>query len=219
MQALVSEFKPSAKKIKLLNIGANTSVVVEQVLHQEGIDFMCDRIDVIDPTVPEHFSWLGKSVQASVETMPQISSDTYQGAFANFVFEHLEHPEQAAQEVARVLSPQGIFVCSIPNSQAPEFWLSHHTPQWFHQYVRGYSESAEAEAHHTHYHYSSVRELIKIFESAGLKLEKSWYDPATYVYLHRFPIIKYVSKAYDWLIEKLGWKRLLGAVCLVFRKS
>lgn len=219
MQALLAEFRSAAEQKLLLNIGANTSTVVEKVLQKEGVNFVCDRMDVTDPTIKESFPWHGKSFVASVENMQGISSDTYQGAFANFVLEHVEHVDRAAKEIHRILRPQGIFVCSIPNPEAPEFILSRHTSNDFHQYVRGYAEAAEAEAHHTHYHYKSIKDFINLFEQSGFTVEAVWYDPATYVYIHRFPVLKYISKTYDWIISRLGWKRLLGAVCIVFRKK
>lgn len=220
MQALAKEFPPQQPVVRLLDIGANTSTVIESFLAEEGVKFVCDRTDVSDPSIaPEGRPWLGQSHVAPVEDMKPLSSGVYQGAFANFVLEHVERVDKAVQEINRVLAPGGLFACSIPNPQAPEFMLSRHTPHEFHQFVRGYGEGDEAEAHHTHYHYKSIDEFIAIFKDQGFTLEGVWYDPATYVYLHRFPIINYASKAYDWLVAKLVWKRFLGAVCIVFRKK
>jgi ubiquinone/menaquinone biosynthesis C-methylase UbiE len=219
ISALQKELPTLPQPIRLLDVGANTSIVIETALQNAGIRFIADRIDVLPCELTQPYPWLGKAYQASVEDMTLLSTQSYQAAFANFVFEHIEHLDKAAQEVARILVPQGLFVCTVPNPQAPEFWISRHTPQWFHQYMKGHGEGDEAEAHHTHYEYASVRQLISTFEKSGLKLERIWYDPTTYVYLHRFPVIKYFSRMYDWCIRLLGWKRLLGAVCLVFKKG
>lgn len=220
MEALIKEFPSGRASVTLLDIGANTSVVIESFLEKEGVKFICDRTDVSDPSITrENRSWLGKSYVAPVENMKPVPAGAYQGAFANFVLEHVERVDKAAQEINRVLAPGGLFACSIPNPQAPEFMLSRHTPHEFHQFVRGYGEGDEAEAHHTHYHYKTISEFIDVFKKNGFILETVSYDPATYVYLHRFPVINYASRAYDWLVAKLKWKRFLGAVCIVFRKK
>ncbi len=202
----------------ILNLGANQSIVIETELARAGLMFTADRADIVDCSLSTSHPWLGQSYQASAEDLKALPDNRYDAVFANFVFEHIENLGQSAREVSRILKPGGIFVTSIPNPRAPEFVVSKHTPHAFHQLVRGHAEGHEHHAHETHYAYASIEDFTHHFTAAGLMVQHLQYRAATYVYLHRFPLINLISKAYDWSIEKIGAKRLLGAVCVVFKK-
>jgi SAM-dependent methyltransferase len=199
----------------LLNIGAAKSLVIEKALFKDYPDFICDRIDVQNCEVVHPV--VGNSFVASVESMPMLASDRYDACFSNFVFEHVEHIDDAAQEVSRILRPGGTFVFSIPNPKAPEFFLSRYTPLWFHQLIKGKGEGMDA--YETHYAFNGPRELISLFEKNGFALEGLKFFPFTYGYLYRFPILATLSKLYDRLIEKSGNDDLMGNVCVTLRKS
>ncbi len=212
---LARKIKELGEKTNIINIGANTSLVIERELDKANCNFSEDRADVIDPKV--EYSKLNNSYVCSVEDMSIIRDNTYDIAFANFVLEHVFDLESSAKEINRILKEKGSFVTSIPNPEAPEFIISRFTPHWFHQWVRGEGEGHEA--HETKYSYKNIKEFIKIFEERGFRLIEENYTPFTYGYLYRFPLLNILSKTYDYLITKLGVKRFMGNICLVFEKK
>ena len=141
----------------ILNIGAGKSVVIENQLSEAGVRYRCDRVDVDDCSV-EHPS-VDKCWTCSVERMDPVASDAYTVAFTNYVLEHVAELNRAATEIYRVLRPEGVFLASVPNTLAPEFWLSRRTPLRFHKWLR------RGDAWETQYAYKNVADLAAIFEA------------------------------------------------------
>lgn len=197
---------------RILDIGAGQSLVIEGYLQATGRNFVCDRLDT-EPCRAEA-PYIGECIQASIESAPMIPSGRYEAVFANYVLEHVHDIPAAAREIKRILKPGGIFAVSTPNPQAPEFILSRFTPLWLHQKIRG--SRPEHRAFETVYAYRSINELADIFRNEGLNARVIEYYPATETYLYRFPFIRPLSRLYDTIIRSLGWKRLLGNVCVVF---
>jgi SAM-dependent methyltransferase len=197
---------------RLINIGANKSVVVEDALVQAGKFFDCDRVDVEDCSV--FHAHVKHNFVASVELMPAVPSSSYDVAFANYVLEHVADISAAAKEIHRVLRVGGYFIVSTPNPTAPEFMLAKFTPHAFHQAVKG-----KEHAHETEYAYKNIMDLQHIFEQSGFVLESAFFRSFTYGYLNRFWIIGYMSKLYDACVNFLNFRFLMGNVALVFKKS
>ncbi len=215
IEYLIKSIKRLGRKANIINIGANTSLVIEKELDEAGCDFVEDRTDIIDSSV--EYKKFSKRYICSVEKMDEVEKNKYDIAFANFVLEHIPDLNSSASEINRIIKNGGSFVTSIPNPQAPEFVISKFTPHSFHQWIRGEGEGHEA--HETEYSYKSVGEFVKIFESKGFKLKEEFFKPFTFGYLYRFPIVNIFSKIYDKLILKTGARRLMGNVCLVFEKK
>lgn len=197
---------------RILDIGAGQSLVIEGYLQAAGRNFICDRLDT-EPCRAEA-PYIGECIQSSIESAPLIPSGRYEAVFANYVLEHVHDIPAAAREIKRILKPGGIFAVSTPNPQAPEFVLSRFTPLWLHQLIRG--SRPEHRAFETVYAYRSIPELVAIFEGAGMSARSVEHYPATETYLYRFPLIRPLSRLYDTVIRALGWKPLLGNVCIVF---
>ena len=199
---------------KILNIGAGKSIVIEKsILDIIGSRFICDRMDVTDCNV--EYKNVGECFVASVESMPEIKSNQYDIAFANYVLEHVHDLDKAASEICRVLKPSAYFITSLPNPSAPEFILSKYTPTKFHQIIKGKGEGMYA--HETEYAYKDIKQFISIFEKYFSCVEiKCWSN--TLGYLYKFPVINIFSKIYDKVIDYLHIKMLMGNVCIVFKK-
>ncbi|MDI3496431.1 MAG: hypothetical protein PWQ35_452 [Patescibacteria group bacterium] len=195
--------------LKLLNLGAAKSVVVENALFEAGFKFICDRTDIDDASVSRPY--VKHVYRCAVEDMSVIKTDSYDLAFANFVMEHITNPEKMAQETGRIIKKKGSLVISLPNPQAPEFILAKITSTNFHQIFR--RQGADP-AYPVSYSYRSIANFISLMEKNNWKLVEKKYFPATYSYLHRFPLINYLSYAYDNIILLLKLKRLLGHVVL-----
>ena len=78
----------------LLNVGAADSLSIEKQLIEAGAKFVVDRVDVDAYEV--RAPYVGNTWTASAERMPEVPSDTYHAAFANFVLEHVADLDRAA---------------------------------------------------------------------------------------------------------------------------
>ena len=194
----------------LLNVGAADSLSIEKQLIEAGVQFVVDRVDV--DVYKIRAPYVGKTWAASAERMPEVPSDTYNAAFANFVLEHVSDLDRTAAEILRVLRRGGIFVASTVNVRAPEFWISSHTPLWFHEFVRGHRAWATA------YSYSSVQDLAEKFRRAGFAVEELRWFPVVGAYLHRVPVLNVLAQLYDATLKGLKLNSMLGNICLVLRK-
>ncbi len=201
----------------IINIGAGKSQIIEDALIAKGGSFKLDRLDIRESEI--NAPYFRKSYKCSIENCPEIISNFYDLAFANYVFEHLEHLSFAIKEVKRILKPNGIFILSIPNPQALEFKIAKKTPLAFHQAIRGEKINEAHEAFNTFYSYKSIKELISLFYKNGFSLKKYYYRSFMYGYLYRFPVLSILARLYDYLINTCKIKPLSGQVCLVFKKG
>ena len=194
----------------ILNIGAGRSTVIEQALIASGYRFMCDRIDV--EACKADLPVVGKCLQCPVENMEPLESGTYEAAFANYVLEHVADPAQAGLEIFRVLKPGAIFVTTVPNLTAPEFFIARHAPAGLQRVMtrdRGF---------HTCYAWGTIGDLTALFERSGLRVDEVRYWAFTESYLGRYAVAGTLSKVYDRIVSGIGLKRLMGNVCITFRK-
>lgn len=201
----------SLEVLRIINLGAGKSSVVEDDLLTLNKKFICDRVDVDKPELDADF--VEHIYIHPLEDMASIPDNNYDLAFANFVLEHISNSKQASIEMARILKPGASLVLSLSNPLAPEFRLAKHTPISFHQLFR---KKGHDEAFPVKYVYKNIKTFIKQMESAGWKLKEEKYFPATYSYLHRFFLLKGLSKIYDHLLIKLKAKSWMGHCVLHF---
>lgn len=196
---------------QIIDLGAGASVVIENYLMAAGCHFIFDRVDIEDISVAHKF--FNKKYTCSVENMPLVPSDHYDAVFANYLLEHVADLESAAREIFRIAKKGGIFVTTVPNHKAPEFWLAKITPLWFHSLVRG------GRAWEAHYSFGSLDDLAYIFKQVGFEINSvdSW--SFTFGYLGRFPLIGALALLYDKIVNSMKLKALQGNACLVFHKK
>lgn len=203
--------------IKIINLGAARSVIVENYLEQANLKFICDRTDIEDCAVADKsLDFVGESFVCPMENLAPVPSAVYDVAFANFVLEHITDPMATAREMARIVKPGGQIVLSLSNPQAPEFLLAKITPTSFHQLFR---EPDHDSAYPIKYAYRSVQNLISLMKGAGLELLEEKRFPAAYSYLYHFPILDKLGLCYDHLLINKDWRALMGHVVLIFRKK
>ncbi len=98
-----------------------------------------------------------------------FSDNTFDLAWADFVFEHVVVPEVFLKEVIRVLKPGSSFFFRTPNKYHYVPILGRVTPHWFHDLiankVRGLSNDAP-KPYHTYYRLSSKSEITRHAKSA-----------------------------------------------------
>lgn len=199
------------ESLKIINLGAAKSTVIEDALLKTKRDFICDRSDIEDCAIDKPY--VKNSYISSLEDMSPISSNTYDLAFANFVMEHIEDENRVAHETRRIMKKGGSIVLSLSNPEAPEFILAKLTPTSFHQLFR---KKGNDSAYPVNYAYKTIPNFINIMEKNGWSLKEKKYFPATYSYLHRIPIINLLSLGYDKLIASLAINKYLGHVVCHF---
>lgn len=199
------------KPCRLLNVGAGKSLVIENRLVDKGCSYACDRLD-IDDCSADHPNVENCYCGCSVEHMETIESESYDLVFSNYLLEHIEHVDAAAFEISRVLKPGGLFVASIPNPAVLEFIIAKRTPLSVHRWLRGGS------GWQTYYSYRSVDALADTLRQAGLEALKVTYYPCVTQYVEKVPVLRGLGNLYDKFIGLIGWKRLMGNVCLTARK-
>ena len=203
--------KNDATPCPILNIGAGRSLSIEKQLSCNGVEYICDRIDIEDCKVA--YTTIRQSWLCSVEDMKPVASNEYPLVFANYVLEHVRDIHKAANEINRVLHPSGIFVTTISNPSAPEFIAARKTPVWFHKKIR------QGDAWETIYAYKSVSELLNVFESKGFVTMDVRYWPFTQGHLYQYPVLGTLARWYDFMVSELHITRLMGDVCITFKKS
>lgn len=197
-------------KRRILNVGAGKSLSIERQLNDAGCKYICDRIDIEDCVVD--FPTVRNCWRCRIDDMKPIHSEQYHVAFANYVLEHVENLKGAAQEIYRVLSPDGTFIATIPNTLAPEFILSRHTRLWFHRLI------SKSQVWETKYAYNGIPALVEIFLDAGFGIEEEMYWPFVEVYLWKYPVVNIFGKLYDRLVSATNARHLMGQVCIAFKK-
>jgi SAM-dependent methyltransferase len=202
--------RAGADPVLILNIGAGRSSVIEQALVAAGCRFLGDRIDVDDCTVESPV--VRNCLRCSVERMEPLASECYAVAFANYVLEHVGDLPKAASEIFRVLKPGGLFVATVPNLTAPEFFIARYAPAGLQKIMTG------GKGFHTCYAWTTIRDLTGKFEAAGLTVEEIRYWAFTESYLGRYALAGPLSRLYDKVVSGIGLKRLMGNVCITLRK-
>jgi SAM-dependent methyltransferase len=175
-----------------------------------GCKFVCDRVDIENCEV--NFPTAGKHWQKSIENMSPVDSGRYIAVFANYVFEHVENLQGAAQEIYRVLVPGGLFVATVSNPSAPEFIFAKHTSLWFHKLIR------KRRGWETKYAYDDISGLLKYFLDAGLQAEDEKYWPFVEGYLSSYPVIGGIGRLYDKTIAVCQCRRFMGNVGFALMK-
>jgi len=198
------------KSLHLINIGAGMNIYTEEQMASKGYSFICDRVDIDECRISH--PTVGDCYQCSVEDMKNVKSEKYDLGFSNYVLEHVEKLDQAASEIYRVLKPGAVFITTVPNPTAIEFFVAKHTPLWFHKWIRG------GTGWETHYSYKNIKELCGLFKSAGMELVRVDYYSCVEGYLERFPVLNILSRIYDRLNQAIGIHRFMGNVCITFRK-
>lgn len=194
----------------ILNVGAGQSTMIERRLADAGCRFVCDRIDV-DPCAAE-FPNAGSAWQCSAEKMTPLESARYAAAFGNYVLEHVRNLEGAASEIFRVLQPGGLFVASVPNLTAPEFLIARNAP------ARLQRVMTQGKGFETSYSWQTIGDLTRIFEGAGFVSEDAAYWAFTEGYLGRYPVVNVLSRLYDAAVSRLGFRHMMGNVCITLKK-
>lgn len=94
---------------------------------------------------------------------------------AEFVLEHLEHPQEVFQEWQRILKPGGRIIALTSNLANPVMLLSHFTPVAFHHWLKKKLLKKPEHVHPTWYRANSSRSIARLAADAGLTVSQLDY--------------------------------------------
>jgi ubiquinone/menaquinone biosynthesis C-methylase UbiE len=119
---------------------------------------------------------------SSVEDMP-IRSESADLIISSYVLEHLEHPEKAFREFARVLKPGGTLILWASNKWNYAMVLSSLTPTWFHNWVRRIAlKNIDKDNYPTYYRVNTARMVRARLQEAVLKEKGIFFGANAYRY-------------------------------------
>ncbi len=114
---------------------------------------------------------LSDLVRGNLEALP-FAASSFTLIASSWVFEHLEHPELAFREFARVLRPGGQLVFLTPNRRHPLTLSTHAIPDWVQKgLVRRFYGRKEVFTFRTYYRANTRRDLDRLLTAAGFACE------------------------------------------------
>lgn len=102
-----------------------------------------------------------------------IKDETYDLVVADYVMEHVEHPEAMLNEILRVLQPEGLFVFRTPNLFHYVNLISMFTPHRFHLFVanRARARSRDSvEPYPVFYRFNSPSAIKRMGNNTGFDI-------------------------------------------------
>ena len=152
----------------ILNVGAGPTPgaerrLRERVNHLVGVD--------IDPAVLDNQD-LDEAYVTDGIHLP-FADQQFDGAYSDWVLEHVEYPAPFLREIYRVLKPGAHFVFRTPNRRHYVSLVAAYTPQWLHELVgnrvRGYSSEAH-DPWPTHYRMNDRKAIHRELLAAGFNV-------------------------------------------------
>lgn len=151
---------------QLLDLGAGAGIV--QAMNFRGLAQRVCGVD-LDPRVADNpFLDEGRVSDAGEIPYPDASFDL---VIADNVMEHLDHPEQVFQEIARVLRPGGKLLFKTPNRNHYMPLIARLTPHRFHQWVNRLRGRHETDTFPTRYLCNSPAQVRRIAARSGLHID------------------------------------------------
>ena len=123
-----------------------------------------------------------------------FADDTFDVAWADFVFEHVLKPEAFLKEVCRVLKPGAAFFFRTSNKHHYVSIIGRVTPHRFHELVANRVRGLSNEAHTpypTYYRLNSRKDIMKHSKSAGFrKIDLRLFEAEpSYLMFHTIPFL------------------------------
>ncbi|HEY7351027.1 MAG TPA: class I SAM-dependent methyltransferase [Ktedonobacterales bacterium] len=112
------------------------------------------------------------AVVGTVDHLP-FEDNSFDLIVAAWVFEHLERPERACQEIYRALKPGGRLIFLTPNSWNYNVWIIRLIPHHFHDFfTRRLYQRQEHDTYRVQYKINSPRRIPGILLPIGFKEEQ-----------------------------------------------
>jgi SAM-dependent methyltransferase len=140
-------------------------------------------------------------LRASLTTLP-FASETFDLIICKHVLEHLEEPESAFRELARVLGPRGRLLILTPNRFHYVPLLASLLPPPIQRLVASGRGLTLGEVHPTAYRANTPRRLRWLARQAGLRITALRLFETPPVYLAFHPLAFALGVAYERLVNR-----------------
>ncbi|MBI4064004.1 MAG: class I SAM-dependent methyltransferase [Elusimicrobia bacterium] len=110
---------------------------------------------------------------ANAERLP-FRSHSVDLIISDHVFEHLDNPGAILREACRALKPGGSLIFATPNKYYYACLIAAVTPMSFHKWVAGLlgNPAIEMDLYPTTYKINSIRDITRLCEESGFKIDK-----------------------------------------------
>jgi SAM-dependent methyltransferase len=174
-------------------------------------------VDVVDFTVDDPRMQLFAN---DVRDMKDIPSNSVDLAYSRAVMEHLENPEQAYAEIARVLKPGGVYVFTTPSIYDYGSIAALLIPNRFHASIVSATEGRAGEdVFPTVFGSNSRRAITRHAGEVGLQVDHFAYIGQYPSYLVFNRVLFWLGSVYQKAIEKFALTQpLQGWIFCVLKK-
>ncbi|HLW02121.1 MAG TPA: class I SAM-dependent methyltransferase [Ktedonobacterales bacterium] len=115
---------------------------------------------------------INNTMVGTAECLP-FADDSFDLIVAAWVFEHIEHPEQACREIYRALKPGGRLIFLTPNSWNYNVWMIRLVPHRFHDFfTRRLYHRQEHDTYRVRYKINSPRKIARTLLPLGFREER-----------------------------------------------
>lgn len=185
---------------RVLDVGCGRSApLLHKFLNEQVYLFGVDVVDFMkcDRTISLH--------HASAYNLRHFSTEFFDIVISRSVMEHLEFPEQALQEIYRVLQFGGDFLFLTPNKFDYASFISRIIPNHFHpKIVLLTTGRKEGDTFPTHYKFNSRKDIERISKETGFGISE-------FEFLYQYPAYLKFNRAAFWfgcqLEEKIFSKK------------
>ncbi|GGA85542.1 hypothetical protein GCM10011369_29470 [Neiella marina] len=176
-------------------------------------------IDILKSSLRKNHSLDAAIVADACQCWP-LADNSVDLIISRSVMEHLPNNEVFAEQMYRVLKPGGVCIHVLPGKNAPFSLLNRVLPNsWTQNLVNwAFPERRGELGFVDYYHHCSYPALTNLFERYGFKINDihfRYYQSAYYVSF--FPVFL-LSSIYDWVVWKLGLRRLASQFLIVAEK-
>lgn len=159
-------------------------------------------IDVIDFTVDHPEMRLFKNDVGDMRDIPDNAIDI---AYSRAVMEHIDNPDEAFAQIARVLKPGGVYIFVTPSIYDYGSIIARIVPNRFHgKIVNAVEGRAEEDVFPTVYACNSLGLLRKQVARAGLRIETGRYIGQYPSYFMFNRVLFWAGSLYQKAIEKFA---------------
>lgn len=164
-------------------------------------------VDVIDFTVDEPGLQLFRNDVGDMRDIPDNAIDV---AYSRAVMEHIDNPDEAFAELARVLKPGGVYIFVTPSIYDYGSVIARIVPNRFHAKIVAATEGrAEEDVFPTIYACNSLGILRKQVARAGLRLQEGRYIGQYPSYFMFNRVLFWAGSLYQKAIERFALTRPL----------
>lgn len=191
-------FAHISKDCAVLDIGCGrTAPNLSRLIGRAGTLY---GIDVIDFTISDERLRLFKNDVCDLKDIPDASIDV---AYSRAVMEHLERPEDAYSEIARVLKPGGVYIFTTPSIYDYGSLIALAIPNRFHARIVSATEGRPGEdVFPTVFGSNSFRAIRRHARQSGLSIRELRYMGQYPNYLVFNRVLFWLGSLYQKAIER-----------------